>query len=64
MSGNESSFDDKECIVINNGSYRLLAGFSGDKTPRWSIYSLTGKTMPQMAFTMEIMRMQSEAYLT
>ena len=43
MSGNEGSFDDEECIVIDNGSYRLLAGFSGDKTPRWSIYSISGK---------------------
>ena len=43
MSSNQSSFDDEECIVIDNGSYRLLAGFSGDKTPRWSVYSLAGK---------------------
>ena len=39
----ESSFDYEECIVIDNGSYRLLAGFAGDKTPRWSVYCLAGK---------------------
>lgn len=43
MSGGESSFDDEQSIVIDNGSYKLLAGFGGDKTPRCNIYCVAGK---------------------
>ena len=39
MSGDE----DEPRIVIDNGSYKLLAGFGGDKTPRCCIYCLAGK---------------------
>jgi len=43
MSGDSSSFEDEPSIVIDNGSYKLLAGFGGDKTPRCCIYCLAGK---------------------
>ena len=39
MSGDE----DEPSIVIDNGSYKLLAGFGGDKTVTCCIYSLVGK---------------------
>lgn len=35
--------EDELSIVIDNGSYKLLAGFGGDKTPTCCIYCLAGR---------------------
>lgn len=43
MSDSESSFDDQPSIVIDNGSYKILAGFGGDDAPRCITYCLAGK---------------------
>lgn len=43
MAAGDSSFEDDLSIVIDNGSYKILAGFGGDKTPRCNIYCLEGK---------------------
>ena len=42
MSG-DGSFEEEPSIVIDNGSYKLLAGFGGDDAPRCCIYCLAGK---------------------